>query len=136
MTATLPLISIFLSSIFVLLGIFLTVRVIIGRVKYEVDNGDGGIDDLGCRIRAHGNFIEQTPLALLMLTFAELVGAPAVLVIGLGSALLATRILSAIGLSRTREQNPLRKSGAGATQLTMVITTLVVLVMSARHLIG
>ncbi|MFT4974434.1 MAG: putative membrane protein YecN with MAPEG domain [Myxococcota bacterium] len=136
MTATLPLISIFLSSVFVLLGVFLTVRVIIGRVRYEVVNGDGGIDDLGCRIRAHGNFTEQTPLALLMLTFAELVGAPSVVVIGLGAALLATRILSAVGLSRTREQNPLRQSGAGATQLTLVITALVVLFMSARHLIG
>lgn len=136
MSLTLPIISALFASLFMLLGVFLTFRAIQGRVQYEVVNGDGGIDDLGCRIRAHGNFTEQAPMAVILITFTELVGAPSLLVIGLGAALLITRILSAIGLSRTRDQNPLRQAGAGATQLTLAITAVTVLFLSVRHLIG
>lgn len=129
----LPVISALIGGALVLAGAALTTRVIVGRVKYSVDFGHGDIDDLAQRIRAHGNFAEQAPLALLGLTLVELMGAPTGLVVVLGMALLLTRGMSAVGLSQHREQSSLRKSAAGLTQLLMLATGGTVVYLAAQQ---
>lgn len=129
----LPVVSALFGGAIVLTGVLLTTRVIVGRVKYGVDFGHGDIDDLAQRIRAHSNFTEQAPLAFFGLTLVELLGAPVWLVATLGAALLVTRGMSAIGLSRHREQSPLRKSSAGLTQLLMLATGSTVVYMAAQQ---
>ncbi len=131
-----PVVSLLFGAAFVSLGVVLASRVIAGRVKYDVDNGDGDIPDLAQRIRAHGNFTEQAPLALVILAFAEIAGAATWAVVGLGSALLLTRGLSALGLTLTREQNSLRKAGAGLTQVSLMAAVGVVLYTAVPRLIG
>lgn len=133
-TVAMPTLSLLFGAAFVALGVGLATRVIAGRVKYDVDNGDGDIDDLAQRIRAHGNFAEQAPLALVILALAEMGGAQTWVVIALGSALLFTRVLSALGLSLTREQNPMRKAAAGLTQVTLVAAVGAVVTMAVTHL--
>ena len=52
----------------------LSVIVIIGRYKNRVALGDAGSFDMQRRIRAHANFIEYTPLFLIIMGYAEFSG--------------------------------------------------------------
>jgi hypothetical protein len=59
------------SSIYVglmaLLLVGLSVRVIRLRYRHKVEIGDGGVPELQRSIRAHANFIEYVPIALLLI---------------------------------------------------------------------
>jgi uncharacterized protein len=59
-----------------LLQCALTVLVIVRRVQANVTLMDGGDTPLLRRIRAHGNFTETVPLALILLALLELRGLP------------------------------------------------------------
>ena len=67
MMATLPSTAALCAAILGLLGAALTINVIVNRVKTKVDTGDGGIAALAQAIRAQGNFVEQAPLALIVI---------------------------------------------------------------------
>ncbi|HEY2229561.1 MAG TPA: MAPEG family protein [Xanthobacteraceae bacterium] len=58
-----------------LLGAALTANVIVNRVRAGVDADDGGMANLAQAIRAQGNFVEQAPLALIVIALAEASGA-------------------------------------------------------------
>ncbi|MGZ5049604.1 MAG: MAPEG family protein [Methylobacter sp.] len=77
----------------------LSLSVIKLRRQHRVSVGDGGIEALQLAIRAHANALEYMPMALLLLLLLELNDAPKMLVHLGGSALLAGRILHALGLS-------------------------------------
>ena len=66
-------------------------------------------------MRAHGNLIENAPLALLLLGLLELSGLDARWLWGFGSALLAGRLLHAWGLSRRSGTSPGRMFGMALT---------------------
>lgn len=74
-----------------LMLIVLSVRVIQVRRARGFSSGDGGDAELKRRVRAHGNFCEYTPLALILLAGVEGAGSPAWFVHGLGICLLAGR---------------------------------------------
>lgn len=69
-------------------------RVKIGGVSF----GDGGDVSLQRRIRAHGNFIEYAPLALICVGLLEAMGAWQLLVIGTAGSFALTRLLHAGGM--------------------------------------
>lgn len=54
-----------------LMLIFLSINVIKGRRIGKVALGDGGQFDMVRRMRAHGNFVEYTPMFLILLALAE-----------------------------------------------------------------
>lgn len=130
METHLPITSAVVAAILALLGVVLTVRVILKRVKYRIDYADDGNSDLAQAIRAHANFVEQAPLAIIVLTFAEALGAAQLTVMGLGMAFVITRFLSAIGLSRSLGQSFLRQSSAGLTAVIFIVTSLIVLYLA------
>ena len=72
-----------------LLFIWLSWKVIVERRRSKVGLGDGGDPDLQRAIRVHANFIEYTPLALVLLALAEMSGAADPAVHGFGIALVA-----------------------------------------------
>lgn len=96
-----PKITLLFASLHVLLMLYLAYRVVGLRRAKRVGVGDGGDADLARAIRAHANFIEYVPLALLLLGLLELCAAPAMLVCIFGTVLLVGRVLHAIGLSRS-----------------------------------
>ena len=57
-----------------ILAIWLMVRVGQVRISQEVSVGDGGNDHVIRRMRAHANFIETTPIALILIGAIELSG--------------------------------------------------------------
>jgi uncharacterized membrane protein YecN with MAPEG domain len=127
MTTTIPLTTAFFAAILGFLGAALTVNVILSRVRTGVDAGDGGVATLAQAIRAHANFIEQAPLALLILAAAELSGVRLLVVELLGTGLIIARLSSAYALNRSLGQTPLRQFGGGASVLLLVVASIATL---------
>jgi len=126
MSTALPVTAALYAAALGLLAAILTVRVILGRVRTGVQAGDGGDAALGQAIRAHANFAEQVPLALLLIVLAEMLGARVALVHALGGALVLARLLSAWGLSRSLGATQPRQSGAGLTVAVVVASSLTI----------
>jgi uncharacterized protein len=124
MTPVPPLVSSLYAAVFGLLAAFLTVRVIRGRVRTGIQAGDGGDASLAQAIRAHANFAEQVPLALLLIVLVETTGAAALFVHALGIALLLARSINAWGLSRSLGPTTPRQAGAGLTILVVAAASL------------
>ena len=127
MSITVPVVSAGYAALLGLLAVVLTIRVILNRVKHKVTTGDGGNQQLAQAIRAHGNFTEQAPLALLLMMVAEASGAAPTMVHVLGVALLVSRVLNAWGLSRTLGLSMGRQAGAGLGILVYVAVSLLIL---------
>jgi hypothetical protein len=119
------------AAILGLLGAALTVNVILNRVRARVDAGDGGVAGLAQAIRAHANFVEQAPLALIVIALAEGSGARMLAVHILGAALLAARLASAYALNRSLGQTPLRQFGGGLSVLVLVAASVTLLLAAA-----
>ena len=81
-----------------LMLIVMTLIVGVTRVRSDIWLMDGGNNALQKRMRAHGNFVEYVPLALILMALAELAGAPAPLLIGVGCVFVAGRMLHAATL--------------------------------------
>jgi uncharacterized membrane protein YecN with MAPEG domain len=60
--------------------------------------GDSGDETLRRRIRAHGNFAEYAPLALILLGLVEGLGAARGAVLGLAIAFCFARLVHAVGM--------------------------------------
>lgn len=100
-----------------LLNLWLQIRV--GRIRgtAKVSVGDGGNDQLLRRMRAHANFIENLPTALILIGAIELaVGGSTVLWLT-GIALILARIAHAVGM----DGGTLAKGRAIGTAVTMAI---------------
>lgn len=127
MTSMLPVVTAVYAAMFGLFAAFLTVRVIMNRVKSGVTAGDGGKAELSQAIRAHANFAEHVPLALLLIAFAEAAGAPVLAIHGLGGLLLIARLANAWGLSHSLGPTTGRQAGAGMTVFVTLIASLLIL---------
>ncbi len=118
-----------------LLGLLLLVlagAVVRLRGKHKVGIGDGGHEDLALAGRAHANFIEYVPIALILLLLLEYRGVPAWALHGLGGGLLLGRLLHAWGLSQSRGTSPGRAIGILLTWAVLLITSLWLLLISLR----
>jgi len=85
----------------VLVGLFvkLAFGVIKKRRAHKVALGTGQHPDLEAAIRAHGNFAEYVPLALLLIVFAEINRSPWWLVAIAAAVLVAGRYVHAIAIT-------------------------------------
>lgn len=113
-----------------LLLLALTAAVVRLRGKHKVGIGDGGHADLALACRAHANFIEYVPLALILLLLLEYRGVPVWALHGLGSALFFGRVLHAWGLSRSQGTSPGRAIGILLTWISILVPSLWLLVIS------
>ena len=89
------------ASLFGLLLIFLSSRVVRWRRELSVGLGDGGKESLLRAQRAQANFIEYVPIALLLLAVAESQGLTGWLLHTSGVILVLARLLHAWGLSKS-----------------------------------
>lgn len=76
----------------------LTAWVVVRRRQARVSFLDGGDKQLLRRIRAHGNFTETVPMALLLMALLELGGLGATWLTAFGCALIVGRMLHAASL--------------------------------------
>ena len=126
-----PYLTSIYAAILGLLGAVLTVNVIVNRARSDVTQGDGGVPALAQAIRAHCNFAEQTPLALMLVGLVEGFGYRALIVHGLGVVLLAGRLLSAWGLATTLKLSFGRNAGISLTVVVVVAASVLVLYTGA-----
>jgi hypothetical protein len=71
-------------------------------------------------VRVHANFVEYVPLALVLMLLGELNGFGAAALHAAGTALLVSRILHAVGLSRHSARSFGRFWGTLGTWLTLL----------------
>ena len=93
-------VSVIYVAILGLVFVPMTIYVGIYRVKHQIDIGDAGDKAMLRRIRGQANFIEQVPLAVVLLVCMELMGASNALLHGLGITLVLARISHYLGLTR------------------------------------
>ena len=112
---TLPLTLIFL---------WLSFRVIRYRRSERIPIGSGGNAALERAMRAHANFAEYVPFAMLMLVLAEWAGTWPWLLHALGALLVAARLSHGMGLMQDPEDYRFRVFGMMGTTATIGIAAL------------
>ncbi len=90
------------AAVLTALYLALSARVVLRRVAADVSLGDGNDAALMARIRAHGNFAEYVPLALVLMMLAEMGLAPIWGVHLVGICLTAGRLAHALALNGVR----------------------------------
>ena len=127
-----PKITLLFAALHVLLMLALAVPIARYRHAHKIGLGDGGDKLLARKIRAHGNFVEYVPLALLMLALLELCGLPAPWAWAFGGAILLGRLLHAAGLSRHGGYSMGRFWGTSLTWLSFLLMALAGLWLALR----
>ena len=89
------------------------------RRRHRVSLQDGGHPELATAMRAHGNFAENVPLALVLMALLELNGLPAWAIHALGATLTAGRLLHWRGLHPSRA-TPARMIGMVLTWMALL----------------
>lgn len=123
-----PAITPIYAAFLALLYVWLSARVIAGRIRFQASLGDAGQAEMLTRIRGHANCAEYVPIGLILLLLVELQGAPAIAVHTLGLILLAGRLLHAYAFVRHPPNQTLRGPG--------MILTFTMIILSALGLLG
>jgi uncharacterized membrane protein YecN with MAPEG domain len=108
------------ASFLAIVFVSLSFQVIKLRRKNQVRIGTGGVDELERAIRAHANFAEYVPIALILLACLEVNGAPWWMVLILGASLILGRIIHAIGVQEPPPHLSKRVRGMKITFFTIV----------------
>ncbi len=119
-------ITAFYAAVLAALFLLLSVRVIQARHRHQVALG-APHRAIERAVRAHGNFAEYAPLALLLLALAETFGLAPVVLHGLGLALVAGRASHAWGISQEPEVLRFRAVGMALTFGVIGVTAAVLL---------
>ena len=121
-------ISLALAAVFGLLHVIFTLRVGNYRFKSKISLGDGGDLELRNRVRAHGNFIENVPIALLLIFLNDLDGAQNITLVVMGSILLASRLTHYLTIITLRLPWILRPLSMLGTLGTILAASLMLLI--------
>lgn len=114
----------FYGGVLALIYIWLAFKVIGLRRTHTQGIGDGGHKDLARAIRAHANFAEYVPFALILLLNVEASPAPVWLVHGCGAGLVVGRLMHAQGLARSAGTSVGRYYGMVLTFVVMLVLAL------------
>lgn len=107
--------------------VILYLRISQRRLTSKIGLGSGGDADLERRIRAHGNFIESVPIALVLLFLFEHAGAEPMYVHAFGIVLVLSRMAHAQGLSKSAGRSIGRFYGSIGTVLVVAGLSVAVL---------
>ena len=116
------------AGLLALLLLFLSGYVIAGRVKFKIDLGDGGNEQMRQRIRAQANFVEYVPMALILVMLVESASiGPDWLPGAMGGTLVVARIWHAQGLLSSSAISTGRFMGTNLTGLVILTGALTAL---------
>jgi len=102
-----------------ILNIWLAIRVSTVRVKNKVLIGDGGNPLLAARMRAQLNFVEYTPLLLILMGLIEFARGTHNWLWAAGIIYIIGRVLHPFGMDR-QSPNPLRAAGILTTWIVLL----------------
>jgi uncharacterized membrane protein YecN with MAPEG domain len=112
------------ASLLALLFLYLSVRTVRLRGSLRIGLGDGGNRVMTRAMRAHANFAEYVPLALLLMYIMERHTNSLWWVHTLGVLLVIARLSHAFGFGRDPERFQLRALGAGLTFFVIAVEAL------------
>ena len=121
-------ISLALAAVFGLLHVIFTLRVGNYRLKSGISLGDGGDPEMRNRVRAHGNFIENVPIAVLLILLNDLDGAQDTTLILMGSILLISRLTHYLTIATRRLPVILRPLSMIGTLGTILAASVMLLI--------
>ena len=121
-------ISLALAAVFGLLHVIFTLRVGNYRFKSRIRLGDGGDPEMRNRVRAHGNFIENVPIAVLLILLNDLDGAQDNTLILMGSILLISRLTHYLTIATRRLTVILRPLSMIGTLGTILAASVMLLI--------
>ncbi|MDH7797150.1 MULTISPECIES: MAPEG family protein [unclassified Beijerinckia] len=115
----------------IMLALIANVGRLRGKTGVALGNA-GGDRDLLVADRRHMNFIENVPLALLLLAIIEANGAPHLWVHILGVVLVLSRLIHPFGLNPDSMRSLCRAIGAGGTMLVTLVAALIAIWLFVR----
>ena len=116
-----------LAAIFALIYVALSIAVIRLRLGNRISLGHKDNRKLETTIRAHANFVEYVPLALLVFGFIERLTFNSFFVLIAGGVLLIARLMHVVGMHKPKQYMRYRQLG--------VLLTLLVLLTSGLYLL-
>jgi uncharacterized protein len=119
-----------------MLNLWLAMRV--GRVRGEekISIGDGGNERVIRRMRAHGNFVENTAFVLVLLALVELGLGSSIWLWGAGALYLVARILHALGMDGMQWGRATGTVITMLTQLGLAIAALLIVYLTPTNFIA
>jgi uncharacterized membrane protein YecN with MAPEG domain len=115
-----PLTSTLITAVaLAVINLWLSIRVGQARQSRKVSVGDGGDPLVTARMRAHANFVEYVPMALILMALIESSGGDSRILWLLGIALVIARLIHPFGMERP-SPNPFRMGGILLTYLVTV----------------
>ena len=102
-----------------ILHIWLAARVSRYRRHFKIGLGDGGNEALLRRVRAHGNYIENMPLFLILTGLLELAGGDRRSLWAAGIVFILARIVHAFGMDSAARLR-FRVAGLGVSTLVLI----------------
>ena len=121
-------ITLLFAAIFGFLHVIFTLRVGNYRFKSKISLGDDGDRELLKRIRAHGNFTENVPIALLLILLNDLDGAEDNTLMLMGSFLLIARLTHYLTIVTVRLPWILRPLSMLGTLGTIIAASVMLLI--------
>lgn len=118
MQITLP-ITLTIAAAAVLINIWLGTRISRLRFRHKVSVGDGGNETISCRMRAQANFVEYTPLFLILLALVELSQGSKTWLWGVAILFILGRLAHPFGMDRPAP-NMLRVVGIVITWAVLI----------------
>lgn len=118
--AAAPQITLIIAAALGLLNVWLGARVVRWRVTRKISLGHGDVPAMEARCRAHANFNEYVPIALILMGLIEMnIGASRWLW-GVGALLVVARVLHPFGMDRPAP-NPYRALAAMLTFASLLL---------------
>jgi uncharacterized membrane protein YecN with MAPEG domain len=130
------MITSFYTALSAIILIFLSIKIIQNRRASKIALGNQGDDFLHRKIRAHGNFIEYTPIFLIMLLLVEMAGLNKYFVHFFGIIFMVGRITHVYGImiAEVRAKNFLfRQAGMFCTFFCLSSLALILLFQFVKN---
>jgi uncharacterized membrane protein YecN with MAPEG domain len=115
-----------------IINLWLSMRIGNLRLKGRILYGDGGDEMLLRRMRAQANFIENTPLVLILIGAIEGAGKGGTWLPVVGAIYMLARVAHAIGMDGGRVHR-LRSAGALITMLVLLGLAIVAVLVALRR---
>ena len=114
-----------------IINIWLSLRIGKVRMGEKIIHGDGGSELLMRRMRAQSNFIENAPLALILVAAIEIAGKGGVWLAPVAAIFVLGRIAHGFGMDNPKP-NPFRTIGALCTMLVLLGLAIVAVLATLR----
>ncbi len=118
------------AALIALVFVFLSVRTLRLRHRFSVGIGTGGEPMLARAARAHANFAEYVPIALLLIYFLEISIGTTIWIHLFAASLLIGRLVHAYGISQVEENYKFRIVGMAVTFTVIIAAAFVLLALA------